>query len=131
MQCTKHIGEVDQKIQQVRVKYLPQFQPMEEKTKALGGEVKAIETLKTQYNTAAGRVEMVKKTFEEDKRQKKEIVDTKKDELDVIRCLADVLKSYDQRIINTFSSLTTKQTTVRSITASHVDVLAAARAGGE
>ena len=131
LQCTKHIGEVDQKIQQVRVKYLPQFQPMEEKTKALGGEVKAIETLKTQYNTAAGRVEMVKKTFEEDKKQKKEIVDTKKDELDVIRCLADVLKSYDQRIINTFSSLTTKQTTVRLISDSHVDVLAAARAGGE
>ena len=100
--CTKHIAETDQKIQQVRVKYLPQFQPIEEKNKALSGDVKAIETLKTQYNTAAGRVEMVKK----------EIVDTRKDELDVITCLADALKSYDRLIVETFQPLTAKQNAV-------------------
>lgn len=107
--CTKHIAETDQKIQQVRVKYLPQFQPIEEKNKALSGDVKAIETLKTQYNTAAGRVEMVKKSFDEDKKAKKEIVDTRKDELDVITCLADALKSYDRLIVETFQPLTAKQ----------------------
>ena len=131
--CTKHIAETDQKIQQVRVKYLPQFQPIEEKNKALSGDVKAIETLKTQYNTAAGRVEMVKKSFDEDKKAKKEIVDTRKDELDVITCLADALKSYDRLIVETFQPLTTKQNAVgcRERERLMVDVRDAEGAGGE
>lgn len=111
--CTKRIADADQKIQQVRVKFLPQFQPIEDKNKALGTKVKEIETMKSQYATASSRVEMVKKSAEEDKKQKKEIVDTRKDELDVITCLADALKNYDQKINDRFQDLMTKQATVR------------------
>ena len=49
------------------------------------------------------------------KKQKKEIVDTRKDELDVISCLADALKKYDQTIIDHYQDLMTKQTNVRSV----------------
>lgn len=111
--CTKRIADADQKIQQVRVKFLPQFQPIEDKNKALGTKVKEIETMKSQYATASSRVEMVKKSAEEDKKQKKEIVDTRKDELDVITCLAEALKNYDQKINDRFQDLMTKQATVR------------------
>ena len=113
--CTKHIADADQRIQQTRARFLPQFQPIEEKNKALGVEAKGIETMKTQYQTAASRVEMVKKSMDEDKKQKKEIVDTRKDELDVISCLADALKKYDQTIIDHYQDLMTKQTNVRSV----------------
>ena len=110
--CNKRIADADKEIQQVRVRFMPQFQPIEEKNKALGPKVKEIETMKTQYATAASRVEMVKKSAEEDKKQKKEIVDTRKDELDVISFLADALKSYDKKITDNFQALMTKQATV-------------------
>ena len=110
--CTKRIADADQKIQQVRVKYMPQFQPIEEKNKGLAVKAKEIETMKSQYDTAAGRVEMVKKSADEDKKQKKEIVDTRKDELDVISYLADALKNYDKKITDNFQALMTKQATV-------------------
>ena len=110
--CTKRIADADQKIQQVRVKYMPQFQPIEEKNKGLAVKAKEIETMKSQYDTAASRVEMVKKSAEEDKKQKKEIVDTRKDELDVISYLADALKNYDKKITDNFQALMTKQATV-------------------
>ena len=54
----------------------------------------------------------MKKSAEEDKKQKKEIVDTRKDELDVISCLADALKNYDTKITENFQALMTKQATV-------------------
>ena len=110
--CTKRISEADQKIQQVRVKFMPQFQPIEEKNKALGGEAKAIETMKQQYATAESRVAMVKKSADEDKKQKKEIVDTRKDELDVITILAEALQSYDDTIKSSYQDVTQKQATV-------------------
>ena len=44
--------------------------------------------------------------------QKKEIVDTRKDELDVISYLADALKNYDKKITDNFQALMTKQATV-------------------
>ena len=42
-------------------------------------------------------------------------MDTRKDELDVISCLADALKKYDQTIIDHYQDLMTKQTNVRSV----------------
>ena len=110
--CTKRISEADQKIQQVRVKFMPQFQPIEDKNKALGGEAKGIETMKQQYATAESRVAMVKKSADEDKKQKKEIVDTRKDELDVISILAEALQSYDDTIKNSYQDVMQKQATV-------------------
>ena len=110
--CTKRIADADQRIQQVRVRFMPQFQPIEDKNKALGVEAKGIETMRSQYQTAASRVEMVKKSMEEDKKQKKEIVDTRKDELDVISCLAAALKKYNQTIVENYQDMMTKQTNV-------------------
>ena len=113
--CTKHIGETDQKIQQVRMKFMPQFQPIEEKTKALSGEVKSIETMRAQYSTAESRVAMVKKQMDDSRKEKKEIVDTRKDELDVISCLASALKKYNQTIVENYQDLMTKQANVSAV----------------
>mgnify|MGYP001037653606 FL=1 len=110
--CTKHIGETDQKIQQVRMKFMPQFQPIEEKNKALGGEVKSIETMKSQYATAESRVAMVKKQMDDSRKEKKEIVDTRKDELDVISGLASALRSYDETIAASYRDVVAKHTKV-------------------
>ena len=110
--CTKHIGETDQKIQQVRMKFMPQFQPIEEKNKALGGEVKSIETMKSQYATAESRVAMVKKQMDDSRKEKKEIVDTRKDELDVISGLASALRSYDETIAASYRDVVEKHTKV-------------------
>ena len=110
--CTKHIGETDQKIQQVRMKFMPQFQPIEEKNKALGGEVKSIETMKSQYATAESRVAMVKKQMDDSRKEKKEIVDTRKDELDVISGLASALRSYDETLAASYRDVVEKHTKV-------------------
>ena len=110
--CTKHIGETDQKIQQVRMKFMPQFQPIEEKTKALSGEVKSIETMRTQYSTAESRVAMVKKQMDDSRKEKKEIVDTRKDELDVISGLASALRSYDETIASSYRDIVEKHARV-------------------
>ena len=110
--CTKHIAETDQKIQQVRVRFMPQFQPIEEKFKALGGDVKAIETMRQQYGTAESRVAMVKQSAEEDKKQKKEIVDTRKDELDSISEVAEALRAYNQAINSSFQDVLQKKAAV-------------------
>lgn len=113
--CTKRIADADQRIQQARVRFLPQFQPIEEKNKALAGDAKNIETMRAQYQMAASRVDMVKKSMEEEKKQKKEIVDTRKDELDVISCLASALKKYNQTIVENYQDLMTKQANVSAV----------------
>ena len=109
------IADADQRIQQARVRFLPQFQPIEEKNKALAGDAKNIETMRAQYQMAASRVDMVKKSMEEEKKQKKEIVDTRKDELDVISCLASALKKYNQTIVENYQDLMTKQANVSGV----------------
>ena len=113
--CTKRIADADQRIQQARVRFMPQFQPIEEKNKALAGDAKNIETMRAQYQMAASRVDMVKKSMEEEKKQKKEIVDTRKDELDVISCLASALKKYNQTIVENYQDLMTKQANVSAV----------------
>ena len=122
--CTKHIGETDQKIQQVRMKFMPQFQPIEEKNKALGGEVKSIETMKSQYATAESRVAMVKKQMDDSRKEKKEIVDTRKDELDVISGLASALRSYDETIAASYRDVVEEHTKVAAAPAGDTERLA-------
>ena len=71
--------------------------------------------MRAQYQMAASRVDMVKKSMEEEKKQKKEIVDTRKDELDVISCLASALKKYNQTIVENYQDLMTKQANVSGV----------------